>query len=72
MAIRKFRMLSDSKLDTTAKKGTVVYECRMCDYGCAGDDTRRTGFKHISVTHKEDGDYPYFTHPEHSLEEIKE
>ena len=72
MAVRKFRLLSDSKLDVTAKTGLTVYECVKYDYSCASDDTRRTGVQHISVTHKEDGDYPYFTHPEHLLEEIKE
>lgn len=41
--------------------GTIVYACAKCDYGCASDDTRHTGRKHISVTLDPDGDYPFFT-----------
>jgi hypothetical protein len=45
------------------KIGETVYKAAFHDYGCAGDDTRRTGIEHISVTRNPDGDYPFFTIP---------
>jgi len=48
--------------------GTVVYKSTRYDYGLASDDTRYTGVEHISVTLKEDGDYPFFTVPKHNLQ----
>lgn len=69
---RKFEMLSGSRIEPEATIGRVVYKSMKCDYGCASDDTRITGVEHISVTLKEDGDYPFFTHPLHLLKEIKE
>lgn len=68
--IRSYLLLSDSKIEPTAKEGMTVYESTKHDYGCASDDTRHTGVQHISVTFKEDGDYPFFTHPLHQLQEI--
>lgn len=53
-------------------EGTLVYDSAKYDYGCSSDDTRITGVKHISVTFKENGDYPFFTIPKYILEEINE
>lgn len=73
MAIKKYKLLSDGRLNTPeTKAGATVYESAKYDYGLASDDTRYTGVDHVSVTLKEDGDYPFFTHPLHLLEEIKE
>lgn len=63
----RYTLLADSKIEPAAVKGTVAYECAKYDYGSASDDTRITGIKHISLSLKEDGDYPFFTHPEHLL-----
>lgn len=49
----------------TAEPGTrvdqPVYLCRKHDYGSASDDTLILGRRHVSVTLKSDGDYPFFT-----------
>lgn len=68
--IRQYLLLSDSTIEPSAKQGMTVYKCAKHDYGCASDDTRVTGVQHISVTFKEDGDYPFFTHPLHLLQEV--
>lgn len=47
--------------------GITVYRCSCHDYGLARDDTNYTGVEHISVSLKEDGDYPFFTVPLHDL-----
>lgn len=47
--------------------GTVVYECVGSDYGCASDDSRIFGVRHISVTVDPKGSYPFFTVPKHKL-----
>ena len=54
------------------RKGTTVYACSGYDYGCARDDTEDTGEPHISVTLDSEGNYPFFTCPISSLQEIKE
>jgi hypothetical protein len=69
---RKYELLVDSTIEAQAKKGTIAYKSAKHDYGLAGDDTRITGVEHISLSLKEDGDYPFFTHPLHLLKEIKE
>lgn len=69
---RKFELLSNSSIESEARQGTIVYECAKHDYGTASDDSRITGTEHISVSLKEDGDYPFFTHPVYLLKEIKE
>lgn len=69
---RKYELLADSKIESTATKGTIAYACAKCDYGVASDDTRITGDEHISLSLKEDGDYPFFTHPVYLLKEVKE
>lgn len=48
--------------------GSIVFGCRGWDYGCANEDTRGLGIEHISVTLKEDGDYPFFTIPKRLLD----
>lgn len=68
---KSFVMLTDSQIEAEAKKGVTVYKAAKHDYGCASDDTAMTGIKHISVTLKPDGDYPFFTHPLKDLEEVK-
>jgi hypothetical protein len=69
--IKKYEMLSDSKLEPLATRGTTVYSCMSHDYGCANDDTRMTGIEHTSVTLKSDGGYPFFTVPKSGIKEIK-
>lgn len=72
MARRKYLLLTDSTIEPAAKKDMFAYACAGCDYGLASDDTRITGVEHRSLSLKEDGDYPFFTHPVHLLKEIKE
>lgn len=50
--------------------GIIVYRQLSPDYGLAGDDTRNTGIKHITVTTCPDGSYPGFTVPEDWLERL--
>lgn len=69
---QKYELLSDSTIEPLATKGTIVYSCRMSDYGCASDDTRITGVEHVSMTLKEDGDYPFFTHPRHMMKRVED
>lgn len=66
-----FVMLSDSKIEPAAKKGTTVYACSKPDYGCANDDTRHTGVEHVSLTLDPTGDYPFFTHRLDQIEAVK-
>lgn len=68
----KYILLSDSTHTPEAKKGTIVYSCRGSDYGCASDDSRITGVEHVSMTLKEDGGYPFFTHPRHMMKRVEE
>lgn len=49
--------------------GSAVYRYARYDYGSARDDTRFFKHKHISVTLKEDGGYPFFTLPRDLLDE---
>ena len=65
-----YKMLTDSKIEPEATKGRTVYKCAKHDYGCASDDTRITGRQHISLSLKEDGDYPFFTHPYKDLKQL--
>lgn len=66
----RYRMLKDAINEPKAIAGTIVYACAKHDYGLSSDDTRMTGVRHISVTLNEDGDYPFFTVPEDSVEEV--
>lgn len=52
------------------KQGDIVYPLKGWDYGLANDDTRHTDIEHISVTYKEDGDYPSVTIPKSALEKL--
>lgn len=65
MQNKAYRLLTD-RFDVPA--GTLVFRSVRYDYGCANDDTRVTGVKHISVTRNPDGDYPFFSVPVTSLE----
>lgn len=49
--------------------GTICYRLSMWDYGVAGDDSRRYGTDHISMTLDPRGNYPGFTVPTYLLEE---
>ena len=69
MYLKKYRLKFD-RFGHAA--GTIVYDCKGHDYGCANDDTRFTGIEHISVTTNEDGDYPFFTVSRNYLESINE
>ena len=64
--IKKYKLKKD-RFEHSA--GTVVYEQIKHDYGLSSDDTRHTGVQHITVTLKENGDYPGFTVPVHELGE---
>ena len=74
MKVRKYRIKDTPVLggaaDSHSKQGDIVYGLNKYDYGLASDDTRATGFKHISVTLDPTGDYPSFTIPVHNLEEL--
>lgn len=65
-----FKMLTDSAIEPEAKAGTTVYSCSKHDFGCASDDTRITGVQHKSFTLREDGGYPFFTHPFNKVEQL--
>ncbi len=54
----KYKLLKD-RFDY--KVGTIVYDQSGYDYGLSREDTEDTGIEHISVTLKENGDYPGFT-----------
>jgi hypothetical protein len=47
-------------LDSFIKKGTVVFECNKCQYGCVTSNG-------IAVTYQSDGDYPFFEVPFNSI-----
>lgn len=68
----KYRMLTDSKLEPKATKGSIVYKCAKNDYGVSADDTRISGVQHISLSLTSDGDYPFFTHPLKDLEKVSD
>lgn len=67
---RRFKLLTDSKLEPRATAGTIVYRCSGYDYGCARDDYAATGIPHIALTLDPTGDYPFFTHPAPDAEEL--
>ena len=64
MTIQKYRLRYPYE---HLQVGAVVYDLTKHDYGLARDDTNHTGVPHVSVTMKEDGDYPSFTIPTHLL-----
>jgi hypothetical protein len=65
-----YKVLKNSKLEPKATVGTTIYECAMCDYGVASDDSRILGVEHRSFTLKANGDYPFFTMPLSDVERI--
>lgn len=67
----RYRLLRDAATNEAAVAGTIVYSCAKHDYGLADDDTRLTGIRHVSVTLNPDGDYPFFTVPEGSIERVE-
>lgn len=68
----KYLVKDGRRSSGNVKKGDVVYSIAGSDYGCASDDTNDTGVYHISVSLKEDGDYPFFTIPEEDVEFVNE
>lgn len=68
MLYRSYTVKRADRAASAVQVGDVVYDCKSHDYGCANDDTRLTGIEHVSVTLKEDGDYPFFTIPSGDLE----
>jgi hypothetical protein len=73
MPVKKFEMLSDSKIRPEIKRGAIVYAYQMHDYGCASDDTRMTGIEHKTFTIDPEGlASPFFTHLATGVREIKE
>ena len=72
MTSTKYRMKRDSKINSFAKAGTIVYPQRGPDYGLASADTRAFGYECMTVTLNADGSYPGFVVPVHDLEKIVE
>lgn len=68
---KKYVLTEDYHTSHDAKAGTFVYLCEKADYGLARDATRMSGEEHVSVTLKEDGDYPFFTYPTRLLKEVE-
>lgn len=68
--VKQFRIIREDRAAMEVEVGDIVYDSAKHDYGLANDDTRITGIEHVSVTFKEDGDYPFFTIPRADLEEI--
>ena len=51
-------------------EGTVVHKLAYHAYGPSSQDTRVYQTEYVSVTFKENGDYPSFTVPRSALVEI--
>jgi hypothetical protein len=71
MTPKAYRLLRDSGT-AAAEPGTTVFECAGYDWGQACDDTCLTGIRHVSVTLRPDGGYPFFTVPECDLAALPE
>lgn len=72
MPVKKFEMLSDSRIRPELVRGTIVYDYQSHDYGCGNDDTRMTGIEHGTFTIDPEGlASPFFTHPKNGVREIK-
>lgn len=67
-SVDKYKMLKDSKLESRAKAGTIVYRYGGYDYGCSNDDRRYTGIEHEAMTLQPDGSGPFFTVPVPDME----
>ena len=70
MTIKKFKIIRADRAAMQVEVDDIVYDSVKHDYGLASDDTRITGIEHVSVTFKEDGDYPFFTIPRADLQEV--
>jgi hypothetical protein len=66
-----FRLLHAHPDEPAAVPGATVYECLQDDFGCAHQETRRTGRRHLAVTFDPAGGYPFFTMPAEDLEPIR-
>ena len=71
--VKQFKVTVDREIRGTlyAKAGDIVYDCLSYNYGCASDDTRIFGIKHVSVTKNENGRHLFFTIPVSHLESIE-
>jgi NTP pyrophosphatase (non-canonical NTP hydrolase) len=49
---------------------SICYDFIGNNYGCAEDESKRTGVEYIAVTFKADGSNPFFTIPKEDLEMI--
>lgn len=68
--MRKYMMKADSNIQPDAKKGSIVYEACVHDYGTSRGDSQFMGFQYVSVTFDENGGYPLFSVPLTSLQPI--
>lgn len=68
--LTKYKIIRADRAAIPVEVGDIVYESAKVDYGLANDDTRLTGIPHVSVSLKEDGDYPFFTIPLKDLEVV--
>lgn len=70
----KYRVIElpahNHKLDEPTFIGEIVYRLDKYDYGVAYDDSCKLGTECISVTRKEDGDYPSISLPKYCLEVV--
>lgn len=71
--IRRYKVIGtlNAVNGKTYEDGTVLYECMKYDYGLSSEDTYRSGYVHFSLTEDENGDYPFFTVPEHRVKLVK-
>jgi hypothetical protein len=63
-----FRLLHAHPHEPAALPGATVCECLQDDFGCANQDTCRTGRRHLTVTFDPAGGYPFFAMPAEDLE----
>lgn len=67
MQLHRYKLLK-SRFDYAA--GTIAYEYRGHDYGCARDDEYATGQPHLVLTADAEGGTPFFTIPEADVEQL--
>ncbi|NEM18276.1 hypothetical protein G3V96_26440 [Escherichia coli] len=66
----KYELTRDCFNDRQSKKGVIVYQARVSDYGMASEDSDIMGCTWISVTYDPAGGYPLFTVPKSALKEL--
>lgn len=66
-----FALLRPHPDEPAAVAGATVFEFLQDDFGCANQDTRRTGRRHLAVTFDPAGGYPFFTMAMEDLEPIR-